>query len=144
MMRQYKVSLPDELYARLQAAMAKSGRSLSDEIRTRIEQSIDRDAVDKHTRDFLDGLALMPAVVELQTGATWHEHRGSWRMFRRMVLDRLARKEPEGTSKFGARPHQTTENDNPEELGTWEEMQLRHDPSYATSPAQVGRVGPQS
>jgi hypothetical protein len=132
-MKQYKVSLPDELYAQLSTVSEKSGQALSETIRERIERSLELDALDEETRDFIDGIALMPAEVERQTGATWHKHRGSWRMFRRMILERLARKEPEGTSKFGARPHQTTENDDPEELGTWAEMQLRHDPGYTTS-----------
>jgi hypothetical protein len=132
-MRQYKVSLPDELYARLTAAIAKSGRSLSDEIRTRVEQSLDRDVVDKPTRDFLDRLVPMPAEIERELGVKWHKHAGAWETFLEAIRDELAQKQPQGDIAFGERPHQTTERDNPKELGMWIAMQLRLDPGYTNS-----------
>jgi hypothetical protein len=89
--------------------------------------------VDKPTRDFLDGLAPVPAEIELETGARWYEHAGAWQTFRHAILARLAKQQPQGKIAFGARPHQTTERDNPEELGTWIEMQVGLDPGYTTS-----------
>jgi hypothetical protein len=136
-MKQYKVSLPDDLHARLEAARKKSGRSLSDEIRTRIEQSLEKD-VDKPTRDFLTGVALMPAEIELETGAAWHKHPAAFAVFREAILRRLARLKPEGGTlrsyAFGKRPHQAMPGPaDPEELGVWIESQLHKFPDYTNS-----------
>jgi hypothetical protein len=121
------------LRARLDAAIAKSGRSIADEIRTRVEQSLDHDVADKSAREWADGIALMPAEIEKETGAVWHKHLGAWRAFRRAILERLARSKPGGTIKFGARPHQTGHSDDPEEIGIWVEMRLREDPGWTSS-----------
>jgi predicted DNA-binding protein len=70
-MKQYKVSLPDELYERLAAAGTKSGRSLSDEIRTRIELSLERDAVEEPMRDLLYAVERLGRLFRLDTGFDW-------------------------------------------------------------------------
>jgi hypothetical protein len=134
-MKQYKVSLPDDLYARLEAARVKSGRSLSDEIRTRVERSLELDAGDKSTRDFVEGVMLMPAEIEKETGVAWHKHAGAWAAFRQAIVSRLQRFKPGGTTAFGKRPHQAIPGpDDPEAIGLWAEYHLWDDPSWTNSP----------
>lgn len=121
------------LYERLAAASAKSGRSLSDEIRTRIEPSLELDALDKPTREFFERIALMPAEIERETGIAWHEHAGAWAAFRKAILKRLMRLKPQGTIVFGPRPHQSNPSDDPEEIGIWAEANLFENPHFTTS-----------
>jgi hypothetical protein len=135
-MKQMKVALPDELRQRLDAASEKSGRSVAEEIRARVEASFMRDAVvDKPTRDFLEGLALMPAEVELETGAAWHKHAGAWETLRAAILARLGRLKPKGSAAFGPRPHQAIPGpDDTQAIGQWIEYQLHETPDFTTSP----------
>ena len=132
-MQQLKISLPDETRAALDAASAQSGKSLADEIRERLAWSFEHEAVDKPTRDFLAGLALMPAEIELETGAAWHRHAGAYVVFREAILRRLARLKPEGSIAFGKRPHQAVPGDDPEGIGLSIEEHLSFDPNYTHS-----------
>jgi plasmid stability protein len=132
-MQRLKIALPEELRAQLDAASAKSGRSVADEIRRRVEASFAQEVVDKPTRDFVDGIALVPAEIERESGSRWYEHARAWETFRLVILKRLAKNRPLEGTRFGARPHQTTERDDPEELATWIEMQLGLDPGYTNS-----------
>jgi hypothetical protein len=138
-MKRLKVSLPGELRARLDAASAESGRSLADEIRMRVEASFAREAVDKPTRDFLDGLALMPAEIERETGAAWHSHAGAFAVFRQAILSRLARLKAQlklegGSIAFGKRPHQVVPGPgDPHEIGLSIEQHLHADPNFTNS-----------
>jgi hypothetical protein len=134
-MKQMKVALPDDLRARLDAASKKSGRSVAEEIRARVEASFARDVVvDKPTRDFLEGLALLPAEIELETGAAWHKHPGSHEAFVQAILSRLIRYKPKGSTAFGDRPHATVINDDPNQLGLLIEVLLYKSPDYSNSP----------
>jgi hypothetical protein len=137
-MKQMKVALPDDLRARLDAASEKSGRSVAEEIRARVEASFTRDAVvDKSTRDFLEGLALLPAEIELETGAAWHKHAGSYEAFVQAILSRLIRYKPKGSTVFGDRPHATVINDDPNQLGLLIEVLLYKSPDYTNSPQRL-------
>ena len=133
-MKQLKASMPDDLSARLEAASSKSGRSLSAEICARVEASFTRDALDKPTRDFLDGVTLMPAEIELETGAAWHKHAGAHEVFVQAILSRLMRSKPKGSTAFGDRPHATVINDDPNQLGTFIEFHLHQNSNYSGSP----------
>jgi hypothetical protein len=133
-MKQLKASVPDELAERLERASAKSGRSLSAEICARVETSFAQEAVDKPTRDFLEGLALLPAEVELETGAAWHKHAGSYEVLVQAILSRLIRYKPKGSTAFGDRPHATVSNDDPNQLGLLIEALLNKSPDYTNSP----------
>jgi hypothetical protein len=132
-MQRLKIALPEELRARLDAASKKSGESVAEEIRRRVDASFAQEAIDKPTRDFLDGLALMPAEVELETAAAWHKHVGAYGVFREAILRRLARLKPEGTIAFGKRPHQAIPGDDPEGIGLSIEEHLWTDPNYTHS-----------
>ena len=135
-MQRLKIALPDELRARLDAASAKSGQSVAEEIRSRVEASFAREAADKPSADFLADLALMPAEIELETGAAWHVHAGSHATFTRAILSRLLRFKPKGSMTFGPRPHATVSNDDPNDLGVLIEARLHQMPDFSTSPTR--------
>jgi hypothetical protein len=135
-MKQMKVALPDDLRARLDAASEKSGRSVAEEIRARVEASFTRDVVDKPTRDFLDGVALMPAEIELETGAAWHKHAGAHETLKQAILARLEVLKPKGSTTFGDRPHATVRNHDPRELGLMIEFRLQQQPDFTNSSAR--------
>ena len=136
-MKQMKVALPDDLRARLDAASEKSGRSVAEEIRARVEQSFTRDAVaDKPTRDFLEGVALMAAEIELETGANWYKHAGAHETLEWAIKMRLRELKPKGSTAFGARPHATLPYDDPYQLGPIIELRLRQMPDFPNSPTR--------
>jgi len=138
-MKQLKVALPDDLRARLETASSRSGRSLADEIRARVEASFAQEAVDKPTRDFLEGVALMPAEIELETGAAWHKHAGAHAVFTQAILSRLEELKPKGSTAFGDRPHATVFDEDPTllgdptQLGAIIEYRLRRQPDFTNS-----------
>jgi hypothetical protein len=139
-MKQLKASMPDELAERLERASTKAGRSLSAEICARIEASFAQEAVDKPTRDFLEGVALMPAEIELETGAAWHKHAGAHEVFTQAIQARLDELKPKGSSAFGDRPHATvfepTLLGSPTQLGSMIEYRLRRQPDFTNSPTR--------
>jgi hypothetical protein len=132
-MKQLKVALPDDLRARLETASSKSGRSLADEIRVRVQASF---AADKPTADFLEGVARMPAEIELETGAAWHKHAGAHEAFVQAILSRLLRFKPKGSMAFGDRPHATVLDDDPNLLGVLIEGRLHQMPDFSNSPTR--------
>ena len=133
-MQRLKIALPDELRARLDAASKKSGKSVAEEIRARVEASFTRDAVvDKPTRDFLEGLALMPAEIARELNAAWHEHAGAHEKLTQTILSRLEVLKPEGSTVFGPRPHATVPDDNLDKLGAIIELRLRRQPDFTNS-----------
>jgi hypothetical protein len=124
-MKQLKVSLPDDLRARLDAASAESGRSLGDEIRTRVEQSFEQAAVAKPTRDLQEAVARMAAEIERETSRAWHQHAGAHATLRQAILSRLARLKPKGSTEFGDRPHRAIPaTEDPQEIGMWVESRV--------------------
>ena len=101
-MKQLKASMPDDLADRLEKASAKSGRSLSAEICARVEASFAQEAVDKPTRDFLEGVPEMAAATELEMGSAWHKHAGAHYAFGEVILTRLERFRPKGPIEMPA------------------------------------------
>ena len=136
-MKQMKVALSDELRARLDAASAQSGQSVAEEIRSRVETSFRQEAIlDKPTSDFLTGVALMPAEIEREVGVAWHKHAGAHEVFTQAILSRLEELKPKGPTVFGDRPHATTSDDDPNQLGPMVEYRLRRQPDFTASPAR--------
>ena len=129
-MKQLKASMRDELAARLEAASANSGRSLSAEICARIEASF---AADGPTTDFLEGVARMSAEIELESNAAWHQHAGAHEAFVQAITSRLETLKPKGSIAFGDRPHATTSKDDPRKLEALIEFRLRRQPDFTTS-----------
>ena len=140
-MQRLKIALPDELRARLDAASVKSGQSVAEEIRSRVEASFAREVADATTRDFLEGVALMPAEIEREFGAAWDRHAGAHEMFTQTILARLKLLKPKGSSEFGERPHATLPlptvlGRDPAQLGSIIENRLRQQPDFTTSAAR--------
>ena len=109
-MQRMKIGLSDDLRARLDAASAKSGRSVAEEIRSRVEASFAQEAVDKPTRDFLESLPEMATLTELEMGRPWHKSPAAHYAFREVILTRLERFRPKGPIEMPAqadRPHAT-------------------------------------
>jgi plasmid stability protein len=138
--KQFKITLPDDLRARLEAAAAKSGRSIADEIRVRVEAALKRDELDKPTRDLLEGLALFPAEIALETGAAWHKHAGAWMALLEAIRRRMSRlvRLSNATETFGARPHRVSSADDPHEVGRWIEQILFEHPDFTDSEMRRG------
>jgi hypothetical protein len=139
-MQRLKIALPDELRARLDAASAKSGQSVAEEIRSRVEASFAREAADQPTADFLEGLARMAAEIERETGAAWSKHAGAHEVFTQAILSRLEVLKPEGATAFGERPHATVADPtllgSTTSLGSIIEFRLRQQPDFTSSSAR--------
>jgi hypothetical protein len=141
-MAQLKITLPDAIRAKLDAAAAKSGYSLAEEIRSRLERTFADDELDQPTRDFLDGLKLIPAEIERETGALWHSHAGAFAVFRQAILSRLARLRSTGglnsdDVRFGERPHQSNPGADPQDIGISIEHLLWEHPDFTRSRLRV-------
>jgi hypothetical protein len=74
-MKQLKISLPDELRAKLDEAAGISGNSVAEEIRSRVEQTFQTQRADDETQALIEALQWLARHVYLDTGAQWHQHR---------------------------------------------------------------------
>ena len=117
---QFKVALEPNLRDALEAAAARSGRTLAAEIRARLE-GVAGQSGDPITQDLQAKIAALAEEVELETGAPMARPSGLVCRFRVMVwLKLLARRKGDDTvpspTAFGDRPHQTMAG-SPEEIG---------------------------
>jgi hypothetical protein len=135
-MQRLKIALPSDLRTRLDAASAKSGQSVAEEIRSRVEASFAREAADRPTRDLVEGVALMAAEIERETGAAWHKHAGAHEALEWAIKMRLRELKPKGSIVFGDRPHATLPYDDPYQLGPIIEFRLRQYPDFTSSPTR--------
>lgn len=119
--QQLPVALPTETRSQLEASAAAAGHSLAEEIRRRIGLTLEADDFDAPTRELAGEIMRLAAEVEMETGATWHNHAGTHAAFRQAILSRLARLKPSGPTAFGTRPHQTQPDDDPQKIGIWAE-----------------------
>jgi hypothetical protein len=71
--KQLKVSLPDAVRDQITAAADKSGHSLSEEIRQRLERTIEQDA-DPITTELLRAIIDLAADVQANYGMPWHAY----------------------------------------------------------------------
>jgi hypothetical protein len=90
-MKQIKVSLPDGLRAQLEEAATNADHSLSEEVRTRIEESLEEDVIDPETRKLMAGIGALAHLVRIQTGRNWYDHAASNRVLRHAITARLER-----------------------------------------------------
>jgi hypothetical protein len=67
-----------------------SERGLSDEIRERLERTFKYDAVDPVTRELLEGLINIAALLRVDFRAEWHSWPGAYRAFAAAVAQRLS------------------------------------------------------
>lgn len=124
-MERINVSLPPELRGQLDAASAESGKSVADEIRSRLEWVFRLDGfepVDNPTLDLLSGIARIAADLVRETGSAWHAHAGTHSALRQAIRSRLERVRPEGDPAFGPRPHRAGAFDDPQQIGMWAEF----------------------
>jgi hypothetical protein len=70
-MKQLKVSLPEELRAKLEAASGGSGKSLADEIRTRVERTFEQDAIDEESRELAGDIMRIADQINRDTLSSW-------------------------------------------------------------------------
>src|SRR5262245_47456441 len=74
-MKQLKVSLPDDLRDRIEKASAASGLSLGEEIRRRIERSLDEEqAFDRQTLELAEDIKVRARKVQQQSEYPWYGH----------------------------------------------------------------------
>jgi hypothetical protein len=73
-MKQLKISLSDDLRARLDAAASKSGNSVAEEIRQRLDHTfeLDDDKRDPLTEILVDDVRRLTDEIEIQAGVPWH------------------------------------------------------------------------
>jgi hypothetical protein len=127
---QFKVALESNLRDALDAAAVRSGRTLAAEIRARLEGA-HRESADPVTQDLQAQIAALAEEVELETGAAWHAHLGSFAAFAQGIVELLAQRKaaiPDGSpTAFGDRPHQTMIG-SPEEIGARLALRVSEEP----------------
>jgi hypothetical protein len=100
-MKKLQVSLPDDLREQLDVVVAKSGNSLGEEIRQRLERTIEQDALDPVTRELLTGIADLAAGVQADLGTPWHAYGEVLNVFAAAVAQHLADYKPLSPGEFG-------------------------------------------
>jgi hypothetical protein len=90
-MKQIKVSLDDEVRAQLEGAADKAGRSLSEEVRLRLERSLGNDKLDPQTRDLIDAITPLSLYVSMETGRAWHTHAAAAAVLLHALMARIIR-----------------------------------------------------
>jgi plasmid stability protein len=131
-MKQLKVSLPDDLRARLDARSAENNRSVAEEIRSRVEASFAQEAVDKPMRDLLESAALLATEIERECGASWDQNVVAHETFIEAIQLWL---EPlkQGSTALPSRPHATTFEDDPHKLAALIVHRIRNNPNFTSS-----------
>src|SRR5262245_47223368 len=99
-MKQLKVSLPDELRAEIEEAAAKAGHSLGEEIRQRLERTLQDDGIDPATRKLMAAIGDLHVLARSQPNHSWHQQPAAHRVFRHAIVARLARLRPTGEPVF--------------------------------------------
>ena len=94
MRQQYKITLGDDLRARLDRASKQSGRPVSDEIRARLEQSFDDELFDEQSRELTAAIMEAAREVATETDKSWHRDAAAHRTFRRAMLRILSKWRP--------------------------------------------------
>jgi hypothetical protein len=90
-MKQVKVSLPDYAAEHLSECADRERRSLSEEIRERITQSVRQDSLAPETLGLLDSVTSLVALVEQQTGRPWYSHPAAILVLQDAIIARLER-----------------------------------------------------
>jgi hypothetical protein len=72
--RQINVGLDDGMRAKLDAFADKHGRSIADEIRQRIEYSLDEEGLDERTWWLTHQIKRLARDVQHATGVSWYTH----------------------------------------------------------------------
>src|ERR1019366_6472420 len=100
--KQLPVALTPHLRRELEAAAARSGNSLGEEVRQRLFQSFAAESVDPLTRQFADAAVGFAIDVKRETGRDWYAHPAANRALRYAITARLSRLKPAGDVVFAA------------------------------------------
>jgi hypothetical protein len=129
--RQFAFALSPWLREYVETMAKAHDRSVAEEIRTRLAQTVKvEQEADQATIDLMRDIPRLAKEIELETGAAWHAHPGSYLAFRQAILSRLARLKPEGADPlgkpptFGERPHQSGPGGDPQQIGIWAEYSV--------------------
>jgi hypothetical protein len=90
-MKKLQVSLPDDLREKLDAAVAESGNSLGEEIRQRLERTLEQDArsaVDPLTSELIRGIINLAASMQ-RDYKPWHSSLGLGGVFANAIMRRV-------------------------------------------------------
>jgi plasmid stability protein len=131
--KQMGVSLDGELRGKLEASAAAKGRSIAEEIRQRLEQTIDNDLIDPATLELMAKIGKLASYTETGTRHAWHKHAGAHAILRRAISAYLAHMKPEGKPVFaeGELPQNrifAPGSDDPDTIGLAIEAVVFHEP----------------
>jgi hypothetical protein len=138
MKEQLKIALSAELRAKLEVAAGKSGFSLAEEIRSRVERTFKQDSVDEPTRNLLAFVESLPDFIRIDTRKEWHTHAAAHWVMRCGITAYLQRVRPDGERVFRPGelpPTRLVASDDPEAIGIGLESIIAHVP-----PADAERV----
>jgi hypothetical protein len=91
---QLKITLPAFIRDELDRASAKSGKSLAEEIRSRLARTFQQDAMEVPMLELLAAIVRLGDFIKSQSGRAWHADAAARQAFAVAVSARLARLGP--------------------------------------------------
>jgi hypothetical protein len=85
-MKQLKISLPDDLRTRLDWVAQLSGKSVAEEIRSRVEETFQRRDTGPEMEALVEAVRWLARHIQIDMGAEWHQHG----QVRRALLDGIS------------------------------------------------------
>ncbi len=101
--------------------LKQSERGLSEEIRERIDRTFKYDEVDPVTRELVEGLINIAALLRIDFGAEWHAWPRAYEAFAAAVAQRLAGYTPPPGVMTSAASEMLSSDDLPETVGRMRE-----------------------
>jgi hypothetical protein len=127
--KQMGVVLSDEIRAGLEAAAARNGCSLGEEIRKRLQRTLREDLIKQPLRNLMSELVILASWTKTQTGQDWRTHPAANSVLKYAINARLARMRKSGPETFA--PGELPENrmvapgsNDPESMGLSLEARL--------------------
>jgi hypothetical protein len=133
---QLKMVVPPALREALDAAAAKSGLSVAEEIRQRVWRTFRQDAVDSHAAEFASKVAWLAEQITRDKGFNWYDHIKAFEAFAEAVNAALERRKPPEHTGLSAATDLMWGNDDPKTLGRAVE---RHYERFAVEHAKTER-----
>jgi hypothetical protein len=109
------------LSAEVRDKLKQSERGLSEEIRERIERTLKYDELDPVTRELVEGLINIAALLRIDFGAEWHRWPRAYEAFATAAAQRLAGYALPPDIVADTTSEMLTENDLPETVGRMRE-----------------------
>jgi hypothetical protein len=99
--KQLKISMPEELRAKLDEAAGVSGKSVAEEIRSRVEQTFQvqrrTEWSDDETRGLCDAIHWLAMNIHLNMEADWHQNRHVRRALEDAISEYMLAHQPRDT-----------------------------------------------